>query len=117
MRMWNVEPKLLCRQHLIGEHLEMHYFRGVIIRNRSIKGYIEKGLVEVHNIIKRHNDLANEMTRRNYKHNSELIEFKIWEEGHVNVEQNINELLNRCPKCKERIENERHSNNSATLRR
>ena len=104
MRMWNVDPKLLCRQHLMGEHLETHYFLGTINKGKSIKGYIEKGLVEVHNIIKRHNELASEMERRGYKHNSKPQECELWECGCVNSEQNIVELHRRCPDCRERIE-------------
>ena len=35
MRMWLVNPALLCRQHLLGEHVEMHMFAGHIL-----EGYV-----------------------------------------------------------------------------
>lgn len=105
MRMWNVDPSLLCRKHMLGEHLEMHMLNGCIKKGTSLKGYIEKGLVEVQNIKKRHDELASEMIKRGYNHKTHFLEFSCWDAGYVNVEQNIEELKRRCPKCKERFEN------------
>lgn len=110
MRMWNVPVENLCRQHLLGEHQETHSFVGCIKKGTSLAGYVEKGLVEVHNIIKRHNLLAEEMVRRGYRHLSPLQEFTCQEIGCVNVEQNINELRRRCKNCRERIENHERIN-------
>ena len=105
MRQWNVNPEFLCTQHLLGEHVEMHMFIGCIEKDISIQGYIDKGLVEFHNIINRHNELANEMLKRGMNHKSPLTGIISGDEiGYVNVEQNINELKRRCEKCKERIE-------------
>jgi hypothetical protein len=104
MRMWNVDPKLLCQKHLCGEHLETHMFHGTIKKKRSILGFITKGLVEVHNIKKRHDDLVKEMLSRNYNHKTELPEFDSWEAGSVDVEQNVIILKNKCKECKERME-------------
>lgn len=30
MRMWMVDPKIMCRKHLLGEHLELHMLAGCI---------------------------------------------------------------------------------------
>jgi hypothetical protein len=103
MRMWNVPTKFLCRQHLLGEHNEVHSLIGCIKKGTSLKGYIDKGLVEVHNIKKRHDALVEEMGRRGYNHLSPLPEFTCQETGYVNVEQNIEELRRRCKECRERI--------------
>lgn len=107
MRMWNVPVEKLCRQHLLGEHQETHSFVGCIKKGTSLKGYIDKGLVEVHNIRNRHDLLAEEMLKRGYKHLSPLQEFTCQDAGYVNSEQNINELHRRCEKCRERIENKK----------
>lgn len=64
MRDWKINPKFLCNQHLLGNHVEIHMFAGCIDKNKSFDGYIEKGLVEVHNLEIRHNELAKEMKRR-----------------------------------------------------
>jgi len=107
MRMWNVKPEKLCRQHLLGEHNEVHAFIGCIKKGTSLKGYIEKGLVEVHNIKKRHDELVQEMIKRGFNHKTPIDEINLPVVGYVNSEQNINELHRRCEKCRERIENKK----------
>ena len=99
-----VNPRIMCRQHLLGEHVEIHMFIGTINHNKSIKGYLEKGLVEVHNLYDRHEELVEEMKRRGYNHCSEVNEkWKIVEKfGAIDREKNVNELVNRCIKCKSR---------------
>ena len=74
MRMWMVDPRVMCRQHLLGEHVEIHMFVGAISRGKSVKGYLEKGLLEVHNMYARHEELMEEMKRRGYNHSSDIDE-------------------------------------------
>jgi len=105
MRMWKVNPKLLCRKHLLGEHLEMHMFLGAIENNKPLQGYINSGLVEIHNIKKRHDKLAEEMLSRGYNHKSPMnLKFNLPKGGKVDVDKNIEELQRRCEECKRRIE-------------
>jgi hypothetical protein len=98
--MWMVDVKCLCRKHLLGEHQEMHSFTGTIKKGISIKGYLKNGLIETHNLKKRHDELANEMTRRGYNHKSELEDLNLNPNGCVNSEENIQELIRRCPDCR-----------------
>lgn len=104
MRMWMVDPRILCRNHLLGEHAEVHLFVWNINRKHSVKGYIEKGLLEIHNLYKRHEELVREMKRRGYRHNSDLD--KKWEQaeksGYIDKNKSLMELIRRCPKCRER---------------
>jgi hypothetical protein len=72
MRMWMVDPKIMCRNHLLGEHAEIHMFVWNIDRKHSVKGYIANGLLETHKLYTRHEELAQELRRRGYQHNSEL---------------------------------------------
>jgi hypothetical protein len=105
--MWNVQPHLMCRKHLLGEHLEMHMFLGALRKEKNIDGYIRNGLVEVHKIVIRHDQLMKEMERRGYNHNSPLVaDISLPKIGEVNVNQNIVELKRRCADCRERIEDE-----------
>lgn len=101
MRMWNVPTKIMCNQHLLGEHVEMHMFVGAINKGMSIFGYINSGLVDTSLIVKRHTELAKEMEKRKISHLSPLPKFKIKNIGKVNKELNIFILINRCHKCKE----------------
>ncbi len=103
MRMWMVDPKILCRQHLLGEHQETHSLVGCIRKGTSLKGYVKKGLVEVHNLKERHHQLSQEMIDRGYNHQSPLPEFKDYYCGEVNSKENIHELKRRCPECQKRI--------------
>jgi len=107
--MWGVNPEKLCNQHLLGEHLEMHMFVGCIKKGISLKGYYDNKLVCTNLIKKRHDDLMNEMISRGMKHNTPMEEinfFKDYKQGSIDLELNINELMRRCPKCKERFVNE-----------
>lgn len=38
MRMWKVDPKLLCRKHFVGEHGEIHKFRHNFVKKHKISG-------------------------------------------------------------------------------
>lgn len=100
MRMWNVDPKVLCDKHLLGEHVEMHMFIGTIKKGISMKGYVEGGLVEMTNIVKRHDALALEMLTRGMRHKSPIEEIHYpFGQGAVNIEANLVELARRCPAC------------------
>ncbi len=100
MRMWNVDPKLMCRKHLLGEHVEMHMFAGTLAKGVSIQGYLDGGLVEVDRIRIRHDELAAEMERRGYRHSSPLRDdCPSFCAGRVNADENLSELARRCPQC------------------
>ena len=104
MRMWMVDPTIMCREHLLGEHAEIHMFVGAIDHGSSVRGYLEKDLLEVHSLYDRHEELVREMKRRNYRHNSEIDEK--WKKaerlGSIDRQKNLKQLINRCPKCGER---------------
>jgi hypothetical protein len=106
MRMWNVDPKKMCRKHLFGEHVEMHMAIGALKKGKSIKGFIDKGLLEVHNIVNRHDILAYEIKRRGYNHKSPLVYDKLYIEGKVHTQENIKELCNRCKECRSMFKKE-----------
>ncbi len=104
MRMWNVSPALMCRKHLLGEHVEMHMFLGALSLGKKIDGYICTGLVEVHNIKRRHDELAQEMIRRGYHHNSPMADSPLLVKlGFVDVKRSCEDLQSRCAECRRRI--------------
>lgn len=100
MRMWKVDPKVLCTKHLLGEHVEMHMFVGTIRKGVSMDGYIVGGLVETQHIKSRHDELAAEMVRRGMNHKSPMENLSVAPAGSVNVEGNLVELARRCPTCR-----------------
>ncbi len=97
-------PKYLCRNHLLGEHKELHQAVGSLLHNKSLRGHIDRGQVEVHNIKKRHEQLVKEMKRRGYNHQSPLKEFKEFKAGKINIIENYKELERRCKECKKLLE-------------
>ncbi len=99
-----VDPRFMCRQHLLGEHAEIHMFVGAIDRGYSVRGYLEKGLLEVHSLYSRHEELVREMRKRNYRHSSEVGEkWRLVEQlGAIDKAENLRRLLERCSRCKER---------------
>lgn len=105
MRMWGVDPKILCNKHLLGEHLEMHMFAGCIKKNISLKGYCENKLVRTDLLRKRHDDLAEEMISRGMKHDSPMpeINYSSLKCGEINIKENLGELIRRCPDCRKRF--------------
>lgn len=101
-----IEPKLLCKNHLLGEHNEIHKHRHNFVKKHSIKNRIIKGQIEPSSMEKRHDELAKEMIRRGYNHKSP---YKMPDISHLNefektfkVDKNksIKDLHNRCKKCK-----------------
>lgn len=75
MRIWDIEPKTLCRNHLLGEHRELHAIWVVLTQNR--RGYARhpetlrwKGKLKA--LYSRHQMLVTEMISRGYRHLSPL---------------------------------------------
>ncbi|HMU55501.1 MAG TPA: pyrimidine dimer DNA glycosylase/endonuclease V [Nitrospira sp.] len=75
MRIWDISPKKLCRNHLLGEHRELHAIWSVLIHRK--KGYAHhpetlrwKGKLKA--LYGRHEALVNEMAVRGYRHRSPL---------------------------------------------
>ena len=103
MRMWMVDPTVMCQKHLMGEHVEIHMLVGTINKNKSIDGFIANDLLEPQNIIERHEELAIEMKRRGYNHKSPLPEIigKIIHQE-IDKEKSFNDLINRCEVCRKR---------------
>ena len=75
MRIWDVSPKKLCRNHLLGEHRELHALWTILTENK--KGYAHhpetlrwKGKLKA--LYHRHDLLVDELARRGYNHKSAL---------------------------------------------
>jgi hypothetical protein len=104
MRMWMTNPRWMCNQHLLGEHVELHMFVGTLNKDRCVQGYLDKGLLEIHNLHKRHDELVAEMERRGMRHKSPLpVLLNPCTTGCIDTEQNQRELLRRCKRCEEKI--------------
>lgn len=106
MRMWLVDPRIMCRQHLLGEHVELHMLIGSLRKGTSVQGYIDDGLVDLLQIKSRHDELVVEMKRRGYNHKSPTKAYKTQvrkryhrNTGSVDTVANVRELARRCDEC------------------
>lgn len=75
MRIWDLPPSRLCRNHLLGEHRELHALWSILTANR--KGYsqhpeTQRWIGKNRALFARHTALVEEMQKRGYKHHSPL---------------------------------------------
>jgi hypothetical protein len=75
LRIWDVDPALLCRSHLLGEHRELHGLWNILTRNQV--GYsrhpeTRRWEGRLMALFRRHEALVLEMERRGYRHQSPL---------------------------------------------
>ena len=108
MRIWDISPSRLCRNHLLGEHRELHAIWSVITQKK--KGYSHhpetlrwKGKLSA--LYLRHEELVKEMTIRGYNHKSPLDKRKAVGESEQNVliasrKEQIEILRNKRCSCK-----------------
>lgn len=102
-----VNPEILCRKHLLGEHKELHQLVGHIEAGNTavIEGHAEKGQIDTSKIEERHEALVEEMERRGFNHNSAIEYEDELDIGEVDLDENLEDLLDRCDECRERYEN------------
>lgn len=98
-----VDPALMCRQHLLGEHVECHMFRGSLLKGKTLRGFLEAGLLDSRQLAARHEELAVEMERRGYHHASPLpSDFDAnAAASDVNLASALVELASRCAPCRQ----------------
>ena len=75
MRIWDIPVKRLCRNHLLGEHRELHAIWSVLTKNK--KGYSKhpetlRWRNKLAALYARHQELVKEMQNRGYNHYSNL---------------------------------------------
>ena len=75
MRIWDVDPALLCRQHLLGEHRELHGLWNILVHGKT--GYsrhpeTRRWEGKLAALYARHEALVEEMAKRGYVHQSPL---------------------------------------------
>ncbi len=75
MRIWDIKPELLCRQHLLGEHRELHALWTILTTDKG--GYrnhpeTKRWVGRLKALYNRHEALVGEMTKRAYKHGTPL---------------------------------------------
>lgn len=109
MRQWHVNPEILCNKHLLGEHVEHHMFVGTLKKKKKVDGFFKSNCLEPLSLQRRHRALVDEMSKRGMIHKSELDECDLSYLGDnafikVDSEKSLKMLIDKCPKCSERLE-------------
>lgn len=109
MRMWMVDPALMCDQHLLGEHGELHKHRPSFVKRHSIRGRVEAQdgpQIEPEAMQARHDALAAELLRRGFNHRSPFEQPDLsylpplHHKATVDRVTSLVELLRRCDSCR-----------------
>ena len=110
MRMWMIDPGILCKKHLLGEHGEIHKHRHCFEKQYSIVVRITPVVqIEPESMERRHDEIVKEMLRRGYKHNSPYCQPNLnylsdeCRYAKVNTGISLRDILLRCPKCAIRV--------------
>jgi len=108
MRIWDISPDKLCKNHLLGEHRELHAIWSILINEK--KGYSKhpetlrwKGKQKA--LFIRHEKLVKEMKKRGYNHFSPLDEKyatgKGFQDEYIDtIEEQIKNIKEKGCNCK-----------------
>ena len=106
MRMWMVDPRQLCKKHLLGEHYEIHKHKHNFVKKHSIDKRISPVVqIEPSSMKKRHDALAREILNRGWKHESpyempDLSHLPAYQRNaKVDIINSERDLRSRCSEC------------------
>lgn len=109
-----IDPELMCMQHIVGEHRELHALIGSLERTKpkyenhekhqkNLTTLAKNGLIELKSLKKRHNQLVKHMKN----HNSPIEKIpttkhlpKKVKEVKVDIEKSKKDLIDRPESCK-----------------
>lgn len=110
MRMWGINPELLCKKHLLGEHGEIHKHRHNFVKQHRIAKRISPVVqIAPEQMQKRHDELAHEMLNRGYNHKSPYeqpdLSYLKNEERYAEIDINVSilDLVLRCDECAKKL--------------
>lgn len=109
MRMWNIEPRLLCEKHLIQEHSDMHEIVFRFQLGLEVVGFVRDGSIDPTGVYVRHLNLEAEMTRRGATKFSPIsfVQWRALSQWYgsqlIDVGQSLTELKNLCEACRANI--------------
>lgn len=112
MRMWMVEPIILCNDHLLQEHTDCHDFVWKLNNGEDITAYLATNVLEVGSLQERHDFLANEMVSRRYIHMTPWPRYTVsareiikkFGDKKIDAYASLKELLGQCGECRMRYD-------------
>ena len=106
MRVWDIQPKYLCKKHLLGEHRELHGLWNILTKHKGKGGYSKhpetlRWVGKLNALYIRHEELAKEMKARDYQHRSPL------DQKLANGRRKQNVFINTIKEQKEILKNKK----------
>lgn len=108
MRMWMINPELMCMKHVLGEHYEIHKHLPHLYKGVNIHGRFNPIIqIQLNSLQSRHDKLVKYL--KNHNSLLEVDEQKIkdnypkYYDLFVDIEYNIKDLSSRCKECCEKI--------------
>lgn len=117
MRMQMIDPELMCSQHRLGEHWEIHKHRPSFVKRHSIAGRISPEVqIEPMAMKARHDVLAKYFKNHNSPYRMPNLSYlpRKHREAKVDVAKSYQKLIKRCPKCREKYRLWNSKNKSLT---
>ena len=106
-----VDPRVLCNKHLLGEHGEIHKHRHNFVKGHKVTGRLTPIIqIEPASMQRRHDELAEEMLRREMNHQSPFEQPDLSKygsevlEARVDPECSLRDLRERCEACRLKID-------------
>lgn len=112
--MWMIDPELMCKQHIAGEHRELHALKGSLERTKpkydncekhrkNLTTLAEAGLIELKSLKEKHEELAKHLEN----HDSPIgeiptMEYLPEEAARAEVDRNkaVRDLIDRPEACR-----------------
>lgn len=106
MRMWGLPADVLCKDHFLGEHREMHLIEGAVKNKHNLDGYLLRSLINPRMVAIRHDELVRELIRRGYQHHTPIDHelFRELEYKPLDIEYVMQDLFGRCWQCRHNFE-------------
>jgi len=109
MRMWLIDPRLLCMKHLKLEHKDLHSIVKNLNSGINLDLYIVRGDIDPSNVFTRHEIVEQELQLRGVYTNSPLHKFECkaletwYGKVNINLGRSLSDLSSACPSCHKRI--------------
>jgi hypothetical protein len=109
MRMWMVDPRIMCFKHLCREHCEVHRLVANLRKGRDVRSYLLRQVLDISSIYIRHKELEDEIMARGGKLDSplsaaECVAFARWYGSTtVNIGRSLADLSDCCKECRKKI--------------
>jgi hypothetical protein len=109
IRMWMVDPRIMCTRHLCQEHCEIHRLVANLRKGRNVRKYLLQQVIDISSIYARHEEIEDEIIARGGKLDSplsavECVAFARWYGSvTINMSRSLSDLSSCCKQCQKKI--------------